>query len=359
MLVSARNTFLALAVLVCPALLAQDTGVESNLPGAGFGPDNTSQSSTPVPTLHVFTRETLVDITITDANGKPVRGLKQSDFTVLEDKQLQSIRSFHEFDANTVEAPTPSPQLPPNVYTNLKPASGPLNVFLFDDINGGDGIRARSGLEAFIKKMEPGTQVALLGIGDHLTVLHGPTSDQASLLQVAEAAVKPFAIEATGCTARIFMDWATLDQLRELATYLSGIEGKKNVIWVGKGIAEMVFLGGCQDWALPLQQTYDLLEDAQATLYPLDPGGVGPLGRKQLAMEAVAEATGGSAYYERNDLDYLMSEAVDAGSAYYSLSYAPRTTAYDGRYHNISITVDRLAYGSSTAKATAPKIPRA
>jgi hypothetical protein len=58
-------------------------------------------------------------------------------------------------------------------------------------------------------------------------------------------------------------------------------------------------------------------------------------------MEAVAEATGGVAYYERNDLDMLMAKAVRDGSSYYTLSYAPPSVEYDGKYHAISIKVDR------------------
>ena len=65
------------------------------------------------------------------------------------------------------------------------------------------------------------------------------------------------------------------------------------------------------------------------------------LGSRQLAMEAVAEATGGAAYYENNDLKSLVAKAVDTGSSYYSLSYVPPSHVYDGKYHAISITVDR------------------
>jgi hypothetical protein len=173
---------------------------------------------------------------------------------------------------------------------------------------------------------------------------------------------------ADRCGIEIALNHATLDQLNEVSTYLSGIKGRKNLIWIGNGIPSMTIPPSCQDFTLPLRKTYDLLEDAQVTVYPLDPNGVktppvytptgppatwGPataafngawlkgLATNHLSMEAVAEATGGVAYYERNDLDSLMAKAVDAGANYYTLSYAPPSVAYDGKYHAINIKVDR------------------
>ena len=90
-----------------------------------------------------------------------------------------------------------------------------------------------------------------------------------------------------------------------------------------------------------LQQIYDLLGDAQITLYPLDPTGVGNINITYLAMEAIAEATGGMAYYERNDLSTLMAKAADSGASYYTLSYIPPSLAYDRRYHAIAIQIDK------------------
>src|SRR5208283_5323029 len=89
--------------------------------GAGQNP-----SAPAAPTLHVYSRETIVDVLVTDDKGQPVRGRKQSDFTVLEDGQPQPIRSFYEYDK--ASPPAPARTLPPNTYTNSTalPASGPV-----------------------------------------------------------------------------------------------------------------------------------------------------------------------------------------------------------------------------------------
>ncbi len=43
-------------------------------------------------TLKVYSRETIVDVTVTDSKGKLVRDLKQSDFTLLEDNHPMQLR---------------------------------------------------------------------------------------------------------------------------------------------------------------------------------------------------------------------------------------------------------------------------
>ena len=75
-----------------------------------------SPQAAPAPTLHVYSRETILDVLVTDDKGQPVRGLAKSDFTVEEDNKPQPIRSFYEVDKTS--PPAPARTLPPNTYTN-------------------------------------------------------------------------------------------------------------------------------------------------------------------------------------------------------------------------------------------------
>jgi hypothetical protein len=61
-------------------------------------------------------------------------------------------------------------------------------------------------------------------------------------------------------------------------------------------------------------------------------------------MQEIAGNTGGKAYYDRNDLDAAIGEAIDNGAHSYSLSYVPPSSNY-GKYHKIEIAVDRRAPG--------------
>ena len=89
------------------------------------------------PTIKAYSRETVVDVTVTDAKGNPVHGLKQSDFTVKEDGKVQPIKSFEEFGTAAPAVAKELPKLPPNVYTNLQPppASSAINILLLDFVN--------------------------------------------------------------------------------------------------------------------------------------------------------------------------------------------------------------------------------
>jgi VWFA-related protein len=336
---------LAVFAAHAPAQAYKDSGTRAAKP--------TLQQSG-APTIKVYSRETVVDVTVTDANGKTVHGLTQADFTVDQDGKPQSIHSFQEVDQSNT-----SPEqlkLPPNTYSNYQAVAGPLNILLLDDIYGGDIGQVRLAAAKFINNMAPGTQVALLAMGARLTVLQEPTTDSARLLKVVNTIVEPFESWANDhCEDSIARNHAVIDQFKEIANYLSGIKGRKNLIWINGGIPSLVFpppytVGPLCPWfETNLHKTYDLLADAQVTVYPLDPNGVAATGPRgagitelgHSAMEVVAQATGGVALYGNNFLDELMAKAVDAGASYYTLSYIPPGVPYDGRYHKIGIKVDR------------------
>ena len=58
-------------------------------------------------------------------------------------------------------------------------------------------------------------------------------------------------------------------------------------------------------------------------------------------MEVVAEDTGGTAFYNSNDLAPFIAKAIQNGSDFYSLTYVPPGFDYDGRHHAIHLDVDQ------------------
>jgi VWFA-related protein len=391
-------------------------------------PQQSSQAAQPsssAPTLQVYSRETVVDVTVTDAKGQPIHDLKDSDFTVKEDGKPQTLRSFREIRENTLPPARTPPKLPPNIYTNLQPTptTSAVNILLLDGLNTlpGDQVNMRQESLKYLKSMPKGTRVAVLSLTSNLRILQGFTADPAVLIAVvdskknralpspfidndsaailddqadaqtelgnddAAAAIQEFSNEQVGVQTDI-RNRMTLEALNQIAAYVAGIKGRKNLIWFTDGMPLNLFpiggvndLQGMTDYAKDVRKTTDLLTAAEVAVYPVDArklfnvtadeadqhldrittrtGGVVATnqmkaqyqkGNELLGMEAIAEATGGAAYYNTNDLKSAVAKAVANGANYYTVSYTPPDLRFDGRYHSIDVEVDRpglnLAY---------------
>ena len=94
----------------------------------------------PAPTIRVTTHMVLVDVVVTDKQGKPIPGLHAEDFTLEEKGKAQKIATF-------VGASEPAPAaepLPPGIYSNraqYRSPGGPITVLLLDALNTASRIR--------------------------------------------------------------------------------------------------------------------------------------------------------------------------------------------------------------------------
>jgi VWFA-related protein len=310
------------------------------------------------PTLQVYSREIVVDVLVTDNDGKPVYGLKRSDFTLEEDARPQPIRGFYEVGKETSGAPaTP---LPPDTYSNAHtlPANGPVQIFYFELPPGASlppgsdpgadfrqsapWVITKPDIASYLRTMPAGTQVAIFAFrSDYgLHLLQGFTTDG----QRAAAAVDNLVVLSPGKPP----SFDRIAAANQIAAYVAGIHGRKNLIWIGspmnimrdgglawsKGGADMTYVHRLMD-------TYDRFTQEQIAIYPLDPHGVVGLGLGNLRVEEIAGGTGGAAFYNNNDLKIAAAKIVDDTSHYYTVSYVPPRAREDGRYHPIKITVDR------------------
>jgi hypothetical protein len=110
-----RTLFSARLVLLClplwPRLRAPvQTCVPAARAARSWGCAAGAPQTQNVPTLTVSVRRVVVDVVVTDAHGKPVRGLPASQFRVFEDGKPQSLRSF---DEHTSESLPPAAQAQP------------------------------------------------------------------------------------------------------------------------------------------------------------------------------------------------------------------------------------------------------
>jgi VWFA-related protein len=379
---------LGLAALVTGAAQTDSTAVDQFAT-----PPRVDVPETDVPTLHVTSREIVVDVMVTDANGQPVRGLKRTDFTIEENGKPQPIRSFREYGSEIPVAEPPAVKLPPGVYTNSQstPASGPVNILLFDALHsnaldsGDPGskeiMRALRGAAEYLTGMPQGTKVAIFWLSENgLHMLQGFTSDRDTLLRAVHTNRTDIGANLNGQTMdRHTSNWITVDALNQIAAYVAGIKGRKNLLWFAPGVPVNLMRDGGYGWGgdtMPTQSrggsskggvfgndvagpdmglvhrlmdVYERFTAEQIAVSPVDTRGLEetPLGAAAIArqsmsllrMEQVAEDSGGEAFYNSNDLKSAIAQATDHGSQFYTITYIPPKLKEDSRYHHIKVEV--------------------
>jgi VWFA-related protein len=352
----------------------------------------------------------LVPALVTDKSGNHISGLKQEDFTVLENGAEQKIATFEEITSDPHRLSRPAR---PNEFTNSL-AAGPsarrVTLIVLDLINTPflDQANARKELLKYLTQSldqrEPTGLYTLTRSG--IQVIHDFTSDP-RILTAALHMVKgdsyemvdtPEEVEALTGTAspdgssgspsvggnakgktsgavngeaqklqammedselnfqsfeqRLAITY-TLEGLQQIAQTLAGIPGRKSLIWAGGGFPFSVSDNTMQlapagrdtlSDVLPLyERTWQLLNDAQVSLYPVDVKGLqvvtmpGASVRKpgknysrhanwrnfdtQSSFVTFASMTGGRAYFDSNDLVKGFRQAVDDSAEYYMLGY--------------------------------------
>jgi len=173
----------------------------------------------------------------------------------------------------------------------------------------------------------------------------------------------------------------TMAALQYLARYLGGIPGRKNLIWFASSFPVTVFpntaqretMNNSRVYANDVKETADLLTGSKVAVYPIGAEGVmvdhwmdgngrasgggaalnsiagfgGEADRraiKIMAMEQLANDTGGKAYFNTNDLNAATQRAINDGSHYYTLVYTPTNKKMDGQYRRIEIKLSQGNY---------------
>ena len=321
---------------------------------------------------------TILDVVVTDAKGDPVHGLKQSDFSILEDKQPMQPNSFEEHRSD--DAPPPARAnltLPANTFANTTPppSNRPLNILLLDSLNTPMQVQqiVHQEMLAFVKKMQPGTRVAVLSMSTHLSILQGFTSDPDLLnaaitnkkviaqqspiedpLQEPPALEVPVRPEADCDHAALRAQYA-LTTMAQLARYFSGMPGRKNLIWFSGSAPlslDLYSTNDCYDLSDAFKTAADTMARSHVAIYPVDGRALDALAKgdarsirrqnfEHLTMELLAEETGGKATYTSNDLAGAVIDAIDTGSNYYTVTYTPVNQQLDTKFRTISVKVDQ------------------
>jgi VWFA-related protein len=392
--------------------------------------------------LHANANLVLVDVVVSE-KGNAVHGLDRRRFHIFEDGKEQTVTSFDEHQPAAVSAaPAKTVALPPFTYTNVPayPEAPAVNVLLLDALNTplSDQLEVRRQMILYLGKIPPGTSMAVFTLSSRLRLIEGFTTDVAQLTRavqnrkggpqasnvldsetgngmdnvIADTATGAAATNPHGGpTARAAMEKMalpymqqfaaeviafqvdervrmTLDAMQQLARYLSGIRGRKNLIWFSGSfpialtpdaslISPFSIMRNYED---EIKETSQLLSSARVAVYPVDargllsmpsfdasamgPGRTGLGGTstgvvntdphipvntsarfaqqtqaEQAAMKQIAEETGGQAYVDTNGLKEAVESAFNNGASYYTVGYAP-SGKLDGLFRKIQLHLD-------------------
>jgi VWFA-related protein len=361
---------LALAVHTQPASAQQASSPQQSKQDAGDGSGTV---------LHLDVRRVPIEVVVTDKDGNPVKSLWKDDFQVKEDKNPQTILSFDYQDGTTTSyVPPKLPPLPVNTFVNLptEPERGPLYILYYDMVNTPmiDQMTAHQQLLDFVDHAQPGTRFALFVNAAGLHLIQGFTSDHA-LLHAAILSKGPGPhvpdVFMYGSTYGYSDAGASLQCIKFIADYVNGIPGRKNLFWLssvfpiptgptitnGLDVNAGAGPGGGFSNSTPqindltyllsenIKKTYAALMRSQVALYPVNIEGqnidnyAGDQITHNQYEDAIAAATGGHAYHGNNRIGQLLDSAVKNGESYYTLSYSPTNTNYDGSPRKIEITL--------------------
>ncbi len=93
-------------------------------------------------------------------------------------------------------------------------------------------------------------------------------------------------------------------------------------------------------------KTIDVVNQANVELDAVDSDGLGGPPRRWGpgglgSLQELAERTGGKAYYNRNDLEAAMAEAIEDKHTSYTLGFYLAGDERDGRFHRLSVHANR------------------
>ena len=355
-------------------------------------------------TFKAQTELVLVNVTVRDKNGNPVRDLKPEDFTVLEDNKPQKVATFDiDNTQNVPQDPMQQANLLSAPVKKIK-ASAPdataateqelaikdrRLIILFFDLSAmqSDEIErsANAAQDYLNKQMEPADLVSIVSLGNTITVNQDFTSNREKLKTVLQSfnvgANAGFELGSTGTTEgtpdtgqsftvddteyNIFNTDRRLEALRAVAEQVANVPQKKSLIYFSSGMQRT----GIENQS-ELRAAINSAVLANLSIYTLDIRGLQALppggeaqnaslrgtsaysGRAQMnaldssfqtqeTLVTLAADTGGKAFLDSNDFGRVFKGVQDDTSMYYMLGYHSTNTNRDGKYRRITVKVNR------------------
>lgn len=331
-----------------------------SLPGPAQQTASSPQAPSPPharPLAHEPDRRIVLDVVVTDKAGKPVSGLHQQDFSILDDKQPQPISSFRAAnDASTPADPVQVILLVDAVNTAFR-GLGYERQGLTKSLQRDGG---RLALPTSLVILEDtSTQVEPVPTRDGRTLADALNSNNSGLRVIGRS--QGF----YGAADRMQI---SLDTLERLASYEAKQLGRKLLIWLSPGWPMLT--GPNIELTAKNQETlFNMIvglstevRQARITLYSIDPLGVadadsfqtfyyeeflkGVASAKQvqngdLGLQVLATQSGGRVLNSSNDVAGLIATCLADAKAYYTLSFDSPEADHPNEYHSLTVKIGK------------------
>lgn len=341
------------------------------------------------PLVRVETQMVEVDVVVSGKNG-PVADLTKDDFVVFDEGHRQSIAAFA--IRSTQTRPLNNKPVDPGIVSNRAKGFS-TTVFLFDALNTADQVaghpvspQAQMRLQAlkYLQTAEKGDQYAVYTLSKSLKVIENFTDDiprvtravdrawpehspdqgaddfgddviamQRKLKDPIADAMQKNAVKEMEDAALKNRALITAEAMETIARYLQGQPGRKKLVWLSASFPAIRIdqrdrngqtLIEKQEFGLEIAHAVRALNDGNVAVYPIDPRDAYNAGLPAEGIDTMnlfAKGTGGKAYYNVEDIADAIRKAVQDSEVTYALGYYPQDVRLDGRYHKLSVKVDR------------------
>jgi VWFA-related protein len=302
------------------------------------------------------TRKLFLDVFVADKSGKPVPGLQQQDFTLLDNKQPTKITDFFAVDeAAAADAPVEI-------------------ILLLDRVN--TAFSANSNLQQQLEKYlkqnngQLSRPVSIISVTDSETKIMPATRDGnvlATSLEQYQSGLRQITRSegAYGAVERVEL---SLRALHEVSAYGSKRPGRKLLIWLSPGWPTLsgprIQLSEKDQRGIfnSIVVASDDLRHARISLYSIDPRGVSSASTIEasyykeflkgvttakksqfgnLALQVLAEQSGGKVFFGSNDLPAEIERCLSDLKSWYVLTFASLPGDGPNEYHALDVKIDK------------------
>jgi VWFA-related protein len=302
----------------------------------------------------------VLDVVVTDKAGKPVPGLQEQDFTLLDNKKPQKLTSFRAVEGSNTDLPVKLILVIDEInesFVNVSAERERIGKFLQAD---GGKLPLPTTL---MVASDSGTSASSAATQDGNALFAQLTSEKTAIRTNSQAG-------AYGAMDRITLSLRAIQQLLQKE---ASQPGRKLVVWISPG------------WSLLSSQEMNLgndarqkifntivelsyyLRESRITLYNVDPSRTvdtrtaflyqsflkGQNNSKQtefghVALQVLAEQTGGRVLLSSNDLGAEINKCISDAQAFYVLSFQAAPPDEVNAYHAIEVKLDKPGLSART-----------